>query len=538
MITACLLPGFLFSQTHEDWSYNLSLYEVNLRQYTEEGTFESFSAHLDRLEDMGVGILWIMPLHPIGQQNRLGNLGSYYSVKNYMDVNPEHGTLDDFKLLVKDIHSRGMYVIMDWVANHTSWDNLLTIEHPYWYVKNSDGQFIPPPGTNWSDVIELDYEKQELRDYMIRAMKYWVEDIAIDGFRFDAVSFVPKDFWEEAIAELKSIKPDIFLLAEGDDPAWHTVGFDMTFGWGLYGFGNGVLKRIADGENNAAHMNSYASTERSRYPSSYRLYFTSNHDENSWHGTTRELFGDAAEVFAVLSATFFGMPLIYSGQEAGLDKRLQFFDKDQIVWREHANRDLYTRLLHLKRKNRALWNGKNGGLYNRLSTSNRSEIFAFIRKMDQDQILVVTNLSNQEQTITLSGTSFAGLYRNVFSDNVITLEAEVTLTLPAWGYLVYEKEKTSGVPAGTGPGRFEVGQNYPNPFNPFTKIPFSLTSSSPVTLTIVDALGRQVQILSLGTKAAGKHEITYDATHLPGGMYMVCLRAGENTEIKRMLLLR
>lgn len=351
VLLLALLPAISKAQSHQDWSYNLSVYEVNVRQYTAAGTFAAFETHLDRLQEMGAGILWFMPIHPIGQRNRLGSLGSYYSVRDYLGVNPEFGTLDDFKMLVQKIHDRGMYVIMDWVANHTSWDNPLTIEHPEWYVKDANGNFIPPPGTNWSDVIELNFAQQGLRNYMINAMKFWVEEVGVDGFRCDAVSFVPQDFWREAITQLKAVKPDIFMLAEGDGRAWHDAGFDMTFAWGLYGFGNGVLKRIVDRVDNAVSLNGYATAERTNYPASaYRLYFTSNHDENSWHGTTAELFGDAAEMFAVLTATFNGLPLIYSGQEAGLDKRLRFFDKDQILWRDHPNADLYKTLLHLKRQ--------------------------------------------------------------------------------------------------------------------------------------------------------------------------------------------
>ncbi|RIK59261.1 hypothetical protein DCC62_28895 [candidate division KSB1 bacterium] len=395
-VLLALLPVIATAQSHQDWSYNLSVYEVNVRQYTAAGTFAAFETHLDRLQEMGAGILWFMPIHPIGQRNRLGSLGSYYSVRDYLGVNPEFGTLDDFKSLVQKIHDRGMYVIMDWVANHTSWDNPLTIEHPEWYVKDANGNFIPPPGTNWSDVIELNFAQQGLRDYMINAMKFWVEEVGVDGFRCDAVSFVPQDFWREANAQLKAVKPDIFMLAEGDGRTWHDAGFDMTFAWGLYGFGNGVLKRIVDRVDNAVSLNGYAAAERTNYPASaYRLYFTSNHDENSWHGTTAELFGGAAEMFAVLTATFNGMPLIYSGQEAGLDKRLRFFDKDQILWRDHKNADLYKTLLHLKRQNRALWNGEHGSRLQRVLTTNNADIFAFVREKDGDKVFAALNLSDR-----------------------------------------------------------------------------------------------------------------------------------------------
>ena len=535
-----LLPTPSLAQGHQDWSYNLGLYEVNVRQYTPAGTFAAFQTHIDRLQAMGVGMLWFMPIHPIGRQNRLGTLGSYYSVRDYRAVNPEFGTLDDFRTLVKAVHDRGMYVIIDWVANHTSWDNPLTTAHPEWYSKDANGNFIPPPGTNWSDVIELDYAQQGLRDYMIDAMKFWVEDVGVDGFRYDAVSFVPQDFWQEAMGELKASKPDIFLLAEGDGKVWHDAGFDMTYAWGLYGFEGGVLKRIADGINTANHLNSYAANEKALYTDgTYRMYFTSNHDENSWHGTPTELFGEAAEAFAVLTATFNGMPLLYSGQEAGLDKRLQFFEKDQILWRDHGNADLYATLLHLKRENRALWNGEKGGLLQRVLTTNNAGIFAFVREKEEDKVFVALNLSDQEQSVTLSGTSFIGTYRNVFSDETVVLEEEATLLLPAWGYVVYEAmEVNTGGVGEAWPGAFALGQNYPNPFNAATKISYSLAAPSAVRLTVFDLLGRAVQVLASATQPAGTYEVAFTATDLPGGVYVYQLQAGNHTETKRLVLLR
>ncbi len=342
---------FIYGQSHHDWSYNLSIYEVNVRQYTSAGTFNAFETHLDRLKNMGVGILWFMPIHPIGVQNRLGSLGSYYSVKDYYGINPEFGTLDDFKDLVDSIHAKGMYVLIDWVGNHTSWDNTLTVTHPEWYIKDDGGNFTPPPGTGWTDVIQLDYSKPELREYMIDAMKFWITEAGIDGFRCDAVSFMPLDFWSEAITELKNLKPGIFMLAEDDKTQYQSAGFDMSYAWGLLGFGNGILINIAEGTNNANVLNTYSTQENINYPAPhYRMYFTSNHDENSWYGTVYEDFGDAAEIFAVLTSIFRSMPLIYSGQEAGLDHRLAFFDKDEITWQPHPFEQIYSTLLYLKKR--------------------------------------------------------------------------------------------------------------------------------------------------------------------------------------------
>ncbi|MDP2366426.1 MAG: alpha-amylase family glycosyl hydrolase, partial [Ignavibacteria bacterium] len=458
-----------------NWSYNLTIYEVNVRQYTASGTFTEFATHLDRLKELGVGILWFMPIHPIGLQNRLGSLGSYYSVKDYYGVNPEFGTLADFKALVDSIHSKGMYVLMDWVANHTSWDNALTTVHPEWYVKDGNGNFIPPPGTNWSDVIQLDYSKPELRTYMIEAMKYWIDSLGVDGFRCDAVSFMPLDFWSNAIVDLKNTKPGIFMLAEDNGAQYNTAGFDMTYAWGLYGFGNGILINIVAGTNNANVLNTYTTQENIYYPAPYyRMYFTSNHDENSWYGTVYELFGDAAEVFAVLTSTFRSMPLIYSGQEAGLNHRLAFFDKDQITWQPHPFTDMYKKLFHLKRNNKALWNGSAGGQLQRVTTTNNPAIFSFVRQKDDCKIFAIFNLTTQEQTVTLQGTLYPGIYRDVFTDDSVSFTENTDITLPAWGYKVYEFG--SGITEvkyeESIPDQYLLSQNFPNPFNPTTRIIF------------------------------------------------------------------
>ena len=539
-LSAALQTSHSLAQGHQDWSANLGIYEVNTRQYTGEGTFAAFEGHLDRLKEMGAGILWFMPIHPIGLENRLGTLGSYYSVRDYLEVNPEFGTIEDFRTLVSEIHGRGMQVLIDWVAGHTSWDNPLTVEHPEWYRRDSDGNFTAPSGTNWSDVVELDYSQPGLRAYMIEAMKYWALDVGVDGFRCDAVSRVPKDFWEEAIAELRAAKPGLFMLAEADGRQWHDAGFDMTYAWGLYGFGGGVLKRIADGSGDAADLDRYLTTEGKTYSAgSYRMVFTSNHDENSWWGTTDELFGEAANAFAVLTATCAGMPLIYSGQEAGLDKRLLFFDKDSIVWRVHPNADLYSKLLHLKRKNRSLWNGDRGGPRQRVPTTDDAGFYSFVRQKEGDKVLVALNLSDQVKDVKLLGNSFIGSYRDVFTGESVDLAADAVLTLPAWGYFVCEAVRAdTDSTGGTGTNGFSLGQNYPNPFKSVTRIRCVLTTIPEAVLTVCDRTGREVRAPERVTKQAGGREILFDAAGLPSGLYCYRLRAGNRTETKRMLLLR
>ena len=536
-----IIPNSVSGQTHHDWSYNLSIYELNVRQYTNSGTFAEFETHLDRLKELGVGILWFMPIHPIGAQNRIGNLGSYYSVKDYYGINSEFGTLDNFKALVDSIHAKGMYVLMDWVGNHTSWDNSLTITHPEWYVKDGNGNFTPPPGTNWTDVIQLDYSEQELRDYMIEAMKFWITEVDVDGFRCDAVSFIPLDFWEEAIAELKNIKPEIFMLAEDDGTEYQTAGFDMSYGWGLYGFGEGILVNIANEINNANFINGYSTLENTNYSSShYRMYFTSNHDENSWYGTVFELFGDAAEVFAVLTSTFRSMPLIYSGQEAGLDHRLLFFEKDEITWQPHPFAEMYKSLLHLKKENKALWNGNEGGQLQRVLTTNNPAIFAFVREKENYKVFGIFNLTDSVRTFTLQGNLYTGNYRNVFTNDSILFNENAEVTLPAWGYRVYEiGSGITGIEDETSlPEEFILYQNYPNPFNPGTSIRYAVGSRKFVSLKVYDILGNEVAALVNEEKPEGDYEVTFNASALASGVYFYNLIAANYTASKKMMLLK
>ncbi|MFC2083564.1 alpha-amylase family glycosyl hydrolase [Bacteroidota bacterium] len=540
------VPASAFSQDHQDWSYNLGIYEVNVRQYTEAGNFDAFSTHLDRLNELGVGILWFMPIHPIGQKNRLGSLGSYYSVKDYLAVNPEFGTLEEFIALVEQIHQMGMYVIIDWVANHTAWDNPLTITNPDWYSKDNEGNFIPPPGTNWSDVIDLDYSKQGLREYMIDAMKFWITDADVDGFRCDAASMVPLDFWETAINELKSIKPELLMLAEADGTEYQDAGFDMTFAWGLYGFGNGVLPKIYNGTYTANNLRSYIYKEQNNFSEDhYRMYFTSNHDENSWHGTVYELFGDAVEIFAVITHTINGMPLIYSGQEAGLNKRLLFFDKDEINWQYDPFAEIYSTLLKLKKDNNVLWNGNNGGITERVLTSNNPDIYAFVREKDDDKIFVILNLTNEQQNFTFEGDSHIDSYVNVFTSDSTTFSGEEDIDLPSWGYLIYEKggsltdvAKNKNVPV-----KFSLSQNYPNPFNSNTNIQFILPEVAYVEITIFNNLGQKVKNLLSDYIQTGSHIISWNGKDETGinavsGIYFYQLSADNVNIVKKVILLR
>ncbi|NCO56430.1 MAG: alpha-amylase, partial [Bacteroidetes bacterium] len=346
----------VYTKIVPEWSKNLTIYEVNLRQYSLSGSFKDFEKHLPRLQELGVGILWFMPIQPIGVINRKGTLGSYYSVNDYLSVNPEFGTIEDFKSMVKKIHELGMYVIIDWVANHTSWDNTLITGHPEFFTKDSLGKIISPV-KDWTDVADLNYDNKGLRRYMIDAMKFWLKETDIDGFRCDVAGMVPTDFWEEVHPALDSVKK-VFMLAECEDPKLHNIAFDMTYTWDFHN----LITNIAKGNKNASSLVPLFKKEKNDYTKdAYRMYFTSNHDENSWNGTAYEKFGKGVKTFTVLSFIVPGMPLIYSGQEAGLNKRLKFFDKDTIEWKKDDFFNLYETLIALKKRNKALWNGAYGG---------------------------------------------------------------------------------------------------------------------------------------------------------------------------------
>ena len=314
---------------HPEWSRKAVLYEVNIRQYTSEGTFRAFEEHLPRLKALGVDILWLMPIYPIGKTNRKGQLGSYYSIRDYVHTNPEYGSINDLKHLVAKAHAMGFHVLLDWVANHTAWDHTWTKTHPDWYEHDSTGHFVSP--YDWTDVIQLNYSNHHLWAAMVNDMKFWINKTDIDGFRCDYPGHIPMAFWDSARSVLQSVKP-VFMLAEDEE---HTAllehSFDMNYAWELMH----LTEHIAQGKDNASALSSYFLRQQKIYPpDAYRLNCITNHDENSWNGTVFERYGKGVKAFAILDFTVPGMPLIYSGQEAGLNKKLRFFDKDTIPWND------------------------------------------------------------------------------------------------------------------------------------------------------------------------------------------------------------
>ena len=418
---------------HPDWAKSAVLYQLNTRQFTPEGTFNAARAQLPRIKELGADIIWLMPIQPIGEKNRKGSLGSPYSVKDYYGVNPEFGTLDDLKAFIADAHTLGMHVILDWVANHTAWDNALVTEHPDWYERDWKGDFRPTPWWDWADIIDLDYSKPGLRRYMTAAMKYWVQEVGVDGFRCDVAGFVPVDFWNTVRAELDAVKP-VFMLAEWESRDLHAKAFDATYAWSW----NSAMHDIAHGKADTGALFVYYSWNESAYPAdAYRMTHASNHDQNAWEGTQFERFGDALEATIVLSVVGEGLPLIYNGQEAGNTKRLAFFEKDPIKWQDHPIGDLYKTLFTLKHANSALWNGAAGARMVSVVNSAPQKVLSFVRQNDKDRVFAVINLSGEDQTITFADGPHHGSYTELFSSEMKSFDADTSLTLPKWGYKVF-----------------------------------------------------------------------------------------------------
>ncbi len=420
---------------HPEWSKNATIYEVNLRQYTPEGTFKAFEAHLPRLKEMGIDIIWLMPIHPIGVEKRKGTLGSYYSVKDYYGVNPEFGTKEEFKALVAKIHAMGMHVILDWVANHSAWDNDLVKNHPEWYTKTASGNFQPTPWYDWEDIIDFDYEQPGIREYMTNAMKYWVKETNIDGYRCDVAGFMPIDFWENLRTELDQIKP-VFMLAEWESRDLHKKAFDMTYSWSLWDKMHAAAK---DGKG-ISGLIEYMAHDVSTFPKDgYRMTFTDNHDKNSWEGNQYSNFGDALEASIILAGTVNGMPLVYSGQEAGLNRSLKFFEKDEIIWKDHPFAGIYKMLFQLKHENQALWNGKYGGEMVRIYNDQPTQVISFSREKNGDQVVVIVNYSDKDVAVKLNSDTQSGTFYDLFTKTQYVLKDNKTLALGAWKYLVLVK---------------------------------------------------------------------------------------------------
>lgn len=413
------------------------MYEVNIRCYTEEGTFSAFREHLPRLKELGVDVLWLMPIHPISETNRLGTLGSYYSITDFYGINPEFGTKDDFHDLMEQAHEMGFKVLMDIVFNHTGWDNQWITDHKDWYTQDTRGNILIPEGTTWTDVADLNFNNQALRTELINVLKYWVDEFDIDGFRCDAAGKIPRDFWEEAITALRPSKT-LFWLAEDDadislvDNLFHAnYSFEFMF----------LIKDVVNGAKSASQVQMFVNKNKTRYPlGTFPLLYTSNHDVNSWEGTDDVLLGDAKDVFSLLTFSIPGMPMIYSGQEVNNDKSLQFFDKDEINWNNVSNHPrslFYKQLIILRKDNLAL---------SHLEMENVEFVFdgnedtlCFVRSKDENKVIILVNLSNQNQTLEVDLSDYVGSYVDYFGNGNVQINDVESFVLEPWGFMVLVK---------------------------------------------------------------------------------------------------
>ena len=420
-----------------DWAHNTNIYEVNVRQYTPQGTFTAFAKELPRLKEMGVKTLWFMPITPIAQKNKKGSLGSYYACSDYTSINPEFGTMDDFKNLVKQAHDLGFKVILDWVANHTGWDHKWTREHPDYFLKDSATHDFKI-ASGMDDIIELDYKNPALRQAMKDAMKFWVTECDVDGFRCDLAFWVELDFWKEARKELDAVKP-LFWLGEFDELEKPEYGeaFDASYTWTWMHKTEDFYKKHESIDTLLTVLKKYDDLG----DSTMRAWFTTNHDENSWNGTEYEKYDNMAKALAVFSITWNGVPLLYSGQELPNRKRIKFFDKDTIAWTStNELGNFYKTLLNLKTNNPALRSGDPLVQTFRIKISDPKNVFAYMRKNGSREVLVVLNLSGpKELHFEILDSNVTGIYKNAFSGAANDFTKEKNFEMQGWEYLVYEK---------------------------------------------------------------------------------------------------
>ena len=424
---------------HTCWAYDATIYELNTRQATPEGTFAAAEALLPELKESGVDIIWIMPIQPIGVLERKGTLGSYYAISNYCAFNPEFGTRADFESFLAKAHELGMKVILDWVANHTAPDSEWT-KNDGWHYRDSLGNLMVQ--YDWTDISKLNYDNQDMRAAMKQAMHWWMDSIGIDGFRCDVAGEVPTDFWNDAMAEIRAKHPKMFTLAEDEDKAQELTetAFDMYYGWTLHH----LMNDVAQGSKTVEDLWSYfAKVDTTLRKEAIRMNFTSNHDENSWNGTEFERMGNATDLFAAFTYVVPGMPMIYTGQMSGNHHRLEFFEKDLIDRVENApQKALYKGLNDLRANNRALWSNEKGAPMVRIAADN-DKVFACVRtkscpKHGDNTVIAIMNMSAEPQTVTLDLTNLAGEY-NCICGKKMTIEATQTLELTPWRYIILTK---------------------------------------------------------------------------------------------------
>lgn len=418
-----------------DWTYSSVVYEMNVRQQSEEGSFAAAEKRLPFLKELGVDIIWLMPIHPIGEKGRKGTLGSYYAIRNYREVNPEFGTMADFEKFLAAAHQQGFRVILDFVANHTSPDSeWVDGRDASWYHRDSTGQ--PIVQYDWTDISKLNYENQDLRQEMISVMKFWIEK-GVDGFRCDVAGEVPDDFWNRAFKEVRRQNPDVYFLAEGEGVHFHENGFDATYAWEFLH----LMEDVAQGKKPALEIRLWLDRMTKEYPKeAFRLMFTSNHDENSWAGTEFERMGDAYETMAALTYVLpQGQPLIYTGQEIGHNHRFLFFDKDAVKdWTPTKQTVFYQKMNALRHENPALMAGEKGGDFQYM-TGTVDSVMAFTRIKGENQVFSVFNLSKEEQSM-LPTVAVQGEWTNALTGETLEIKSGEEMTLQPWQYLILTRK--------------------------------------------------------------------------------------------------
>ena len=422
---------------HAEWSYSAVLYEMNVRQLTPEGTLRAAMERLEFLRDLGIDAIWLMPVYPIGEENRKGELGSYYSIRDYKAINPEFGTIEDFDAFIAKAHSLGMKVLLDWVANHTARDaKWLHTKPADWYEREADGTAKVP--WDWTDTAKLNYANHDVWRGQIDAMRFWIEKHNVDGFRCDMAMLVPIEFWQEAAKILHAIKPDVFMLAEAEELNLFDRAFDMGYAWEIHH----MMCDIAKGGRRVWDLRNTLYADRERYPASaMRMMFTSNHDENSWSGSEWSRFGDSLEVMTALTFLWeAAMPLIYTGQEVGYDHSFEFFDKDHIPHYEpNAHTELYRKLINLKHSQKALQAGEKGGRIIEIDNNAKDCLMTFVREKDDSRVVAIMNLSPYTIHADFNNGIYAGHYTNAITSEEVLLPVHLEYDIKPWDYTILYK---------------------------------------------------------------------------------------------------
>jgi glycosidase len=438
---------------NDDMLESAIIYEANIRQYSPEGTFDAFTQDIPQLKELGVKVIWLMPMYPISMKKRKATgdksiediedpeerkkyLGSYYAISDYKAVNPDFGTMEDFDELVQTAHENDMYVILDWVANHTGWDHAWIEEHPEYYTKNDKGEISDPINDatgepwGWTDVADLNFDNEGLREAMKKDMLFWIEEHDIDGYRADAAHSVPTDFWEDIAADLREVKP-VFMLAEAESPKelFHNA-FAMGYNWE----GHHIMNSIAQGDKTAKDWDDYMQKVDSTFQEDdFLMNFVTNHDENSWAGTVEERMGDASEAMLAMTYTLPGMPLIYSGQEYDMNKRLEFFVKDTIPKKKGKVYPLLEKLGKLKTSSVALHGGKSAASYIDVETSADEKVLAFKREKNGKTLYYIANMTAEPVEFSAD---LEGDFTDYMSDSEMKLTKDQQMSFKGWEYRI------------------------------------------------------------------------------------------------------